>query len=383
MKLIKIISINILLIFLIYNLIIFFMISTSEIYRVAQNKKIEKNSDLICVRYSCFENYKNIPWAALHYREYSQIKFHYETPVVWRANKFKGKTINISGKHNSRLTLSNFKNTELLNQNAFFFGGSVMWGFGSNDENTIPSNFERVSKIKSFNFAESAWNSNQSLFYLIKLLKEGYEPELVVFYNGVNELDKCSKGAEKNLRSNVIQEDQLRDKFYTIKDDTKLTFKYYFSIPIEFFSNLKNKINRSKDLVEVVQNFNQETGCSNLDKVEQIAENVVQNWDIANNLVNSYGGKFYAILEPHITFNNHALYSFVDLKEEESKNIKNIYKKIEKKMKNRKYFINFKNIFLKYEDDLPIFVDTHHTSPNGNLIVANEFFKEFMKVNYE
>mgnify|MGYP001196656459 FL=1 len=348
MKLIKIISINILLIFLIYNLIIFFMISASEIYRVTQNKKIEKNSDLICVRYSCFENYKNIPWAALHYREYSQIKFHYETPVVWRANKFKGKTINISGKHNSRLTLSNFKNTELLDQNAFFFGGSVMWGFGSNDENTIPSNFERVSKIKSFNFAESAWNSNQSLFYLIKLLKEGYEPELVVFYNGVNELDKCSKGAEKNLRSNVIQEDQLRDKFYTIKDDTKLTFKYYFSIPIEFFSNLKNKINRSKDLVEVVQNFNQETGCSNRDKVEQVAENVAQNWDIANNLVNSYGGKFYAILEPHIAYNNHALYSFVDLKEEESKNIKNIYEKIEKKMKNKKYFINFKNIFLKY-----------------------------------
>ncbi len=381
MKLIKIISINLLLIFLIYNLIIFLMIGVSEIYRVYQDKKIDKNLDLVCVRYSCYQNYDNIPWAALHYREYSQVKFHYETPVVWRANKFKGKTINISGEHNTRLTLSNLKNSDLLEQNAFFFGGSVMWGFGSNDENTIPSNFEKLSRIKSFNFAESAWNSNQSLFYLIKLLKEGYRPELVVFYNGVNELSKCEQGAKENLKSNVIQEDILRDKFITIREDTKLTFNYYFSIPIEFFSNLKNKINRSKGINDVFENLNLETECSDIEKVKQIAENVKQNWEMANSLVNSYGGRFYAILEPHITFNNYELYNFVDLKEEESRNIKNIYLEIEKKMAKKKYFINFKNIFLNYKDNFPIFVDTHHTSPNGNLIVANEILTNLEKFN--
>ena len=355
------------------------MISASEIYRVYQNKKIEKNLDLTCVRYSCYKNYENIPWAALHYREYSQVQFHYETPVVWRANKYEGKTINISGKHNSRLTLSNLEDTDLLKQNAFFFGGSVMWGFGSNDENTIPSNFEKLSKIKSFNFAESAWNSNQSLFYLIKLLKEGYEPELVVFYNGVNELSKCEQSAEKNLRSNVIQEDRLRDKFITIKDETKLTFKYYFSIPLEFFSNLINKVNRSKGTVKLVANLNQDNGCSDINRVKEIAENIKQNWEIANSLVNSYGGKFYAILEPHITFNNSELYNFIDLSEEESKNIKNIYQEIEKIMINKTYFINFKNIFLNYKNDFPIFVDTHHTSPNGNLIAANEILMNLEK----
>ena len=96
------------------------MIGVSEFYRVYQDKKVEKNLDTSCIRYSCYQNYDNIPWAALHYREYSQIKFHYETPVVWRANKFKGKTINISGEHNTRLTLSNLENSDLLNQNAFF-----------------------------------------------------------------------------------------------------------------------------------------------------------------------------------------------------------------------------------------------------------------------
>ena len=202
---------------------------------------------------------------------------------------------------------------------------------------------------------------------------------MLVFYNGVNELSKCEQSAEKNLRSNVIQEDRLRDKFITIKDETKLTFKYYFSIPLEFFSNLINKVNRSKGIVKVVANLNQDIGCSDINRVKEIAENIKQNWEIANSLVNSYGGKFYAILEPHISFNNSELYNFVDLREEESKNINNIYREIEKIMINKKYFINFKNIFLNYKNDFPIFVDTHHTSPNGNLIVANEILMNLEK----
>jgi hypothetical protein len=382
MKFFKIITINLLLIFLIYNLIIFVMIGASEIYTIHQDRKITKDENSICIRYSCFKNYENISWAALHYREYSQIKFHYETPVVWRANKFDGKTINISGKYNSRLTLSNLSDEDLIKKKAYFFGGSVMWGFGSNDENTIPSNFEKISKIKSFNFAESAWNSNQSLFYLIKLLKEGHKPDLVVFYNGVNELYKCSSGAERNLRSNVIQEDNLRQKFITIRNASNLTFMYYFSIPLEFFSNLKNKLNRSKEVSKVVKNFTQSTGCSDK-KREKITENVKQNWDLANKLVNSYGGKFYAILEPHIIFNKPKLYTFVNLSDNEKENISNIYSEIEKKMIHKEYFKNFKNIFLNYEQNFPIFVDTHHTSPNGNFIIAKELFNGLKVDNYE
>lgn len=355
------------------------MIGASEIYRVYQDKKIVKNANSICVRYSCYENYKKIPWAALHFREYSQVKFYYETPVVWRAKKFKGKTINISGKYNSRLTSSNLENSNLLKQNAFFFGGSVMWGFGSNDENTIPSIFEKRSQMKSFNFGESAWNSNQSLFYLIKLLKEGHKPDLVIFYNGVNDMIKCEYNAEQNLKSGVIQEYKLRDKLITVKRETKLTFRYYFSIPIEFFSNLISKLNRSKAIPDAVQTFKGKNGCSNANKVNDIAENMKQNWEIANKLVNSYGGKFYAILEPHITFNNYELYDFVNVPERESNNIKDLYREIEKKMVDKKYFINFKSIFLKYKDNFPIFTDTHHTSPNGNFIVASEILRNLKK----
>ena len=39
------------------------------------------------------------------------------------------------------------------------------------------------------------------------------------------------------------------------------------------------------------------------------------------------------------------------------------------------------NIFLNYKDNIPIFVDTHHTSPNGNLIVASEILTNIEKFN--
>jgi len=38
-------------------------------------------------------------------------------------------------------------------------------------------------------------------------------------------------------------------------------------------------------------------------------------------------------------------------------------------------------IFLNYKDNIPIFVDTHHTSPNGNLIVASEILTNIEKFN--
>ena len=375
MKYLKIIFLNFIIIFIFYNFVIFGMIGFSEIYRIYSDRDAEKNYNEKCIRYSCYSNYKDIQWARLHFREFNQLTFHYETPVIWRADKFKGKTINISGEYNSRLTISKIDSNN-FDKKAYFFGGSVMWGFGSNDQNTIPSHFEKISKIQSFNFAESAWNSNQSLFFLIKLLKEGHKPDFVIFYNGVNELSKCNTENLYNLRSNVIQEDRLRKKFVTLRDTSKLTFDYYFSIPIEFFSKLKNKIYRSNE-IKNLPILNQKAGCKDLKKTDKIAENVLQNWVLANKLVSDYGGKFFAILEPHIIFNNSEIYdlNLMGLNTEQKENIENVYSVLEQKMVNKKFFLNFKNIFSSYYNDF-IFIDTHHTSPNGNIIVAKEIYKE-------
>ena len=116
--------------------------------------------------------------------------------------------------------------------------------------------------------------------------------------------------------------------------------------------------------------------CVNKKLGKDIANNLVQNWEIANQLVRKYGGNFYAILEPHMYFTNTKLDPALDkyyipiYKEE----MKYIYGIIEKLGEEKNYFINFKSIFNDIEEEY-IFIDGIHISPNGNKIIAENVYK--------
>ena len=74
-----------------------------------------------------------------------------------------------------------------------FFGGSVMFGVGQRDEHTIPSEVARLAEkegiaLEVHNYGLPGWVSWQEMQYLERLLAGGAEYDLVVFYDGFNEL---------------------------------------------------------------------------------------------------------------------------------------------------------------------------------------------------
>lgn len=74
-----------------------------------------------------------------------------------------------------------------------FFGGSTMFGVGQRDEHTIPSEVARLAEaagvpVDVHNYGVPGWVSWQELQYLERLLAAGKEYDLVVFYDGFNEL---------------------------------------------------------------------------------------------------------------------------------------------------------------------------------------------------
>ena len=77
----------------------------------------------------------------------------------------------------------------------FFFGGSAMWGTGSPDGGTIPAIFVRDAaplvggRLCVSNYGESAWASTQSVIALMNALQQGDVPDLVIFYEGANDLN--------------------------------------------------------------------------------------------------------------------------------------------------------------------------------------------------
>ena len=371
-KAIKIIFLNILILITIIGSLVFLLVIFSETTRYVKSKFYYKNED--CIRASCIKAYENYPWAKKHFKEYSEIKFHYETPVVWRADEFSGDTINISKNSYTRVTISEKKNIN-ENKKVYFFGGSVVWGFGSNDINTIPSHFQDISGYRTVNFGESAWTSDQSLFYLIKLIKKDHRPDYVIFINGVNDVMKCSSryGAEDGL----LKEDELNIKFSeTIRSKSKTTFKNFFSIPIEIFDRIKSNF-VTKQMKSTSVRYSK---CLKSDFHKKIAKNVFENWKIANKLVSDYGGEFVAILEPQLIFTDTRIDTKIGFNKNNVYNeeTKKIYSEILKLSQNVDYVHDFKSIYNGIDDY--IFIDIgHHVSPKGNKFLANKIFTEIIE----
>jgi hypothetical protein len=76
----------------------------------------------------------------------------------------------------------------------FAIGGSAMWGWMVPDSSTIPSCMQKeLNSISAFpvsitNLSQNAWVSTQEISELILRLRSGDVPDLVIFYDGANDM---------------------------------------------------------------------------------------------------------------------------------------------------------------------------------------------------
>ena len=136
---------------------------------------------------SSLKNYNNIKWAKQHFTEFSELKTIYKDFYTWRRNSYNGITININ-EEGIRESFSSFSNQK-SNLEYLFFGGSTMWGTGSNDNNTIPSIFSQLNNVSVINYGETGYLSIQSFNLLNTLViqeKLDLKNKVVIFYDGVN-----------------------------------------------------------------------------------------------------------------------------------------------------------------------------------------------------
>src|SRR5436190_1034060 len=169
-----------------YNVLVFFLIAnvfywSIPILRYSKNRLASAQSFLP-------SNLASYPWAKKYVLEMSHLGTVYRSFVGWRREPFRGDTINIEGPYSQRRTINAGTNDQ---RTAYFFGGSTMWGTGSDDSGTIPSQFAAITGIHSENFGETAYTAHQGLVLLLQLLQDGRRPDLVVFYDGINDAVPC------------------------------------------------------------------------------------------------------------------------------------------------------------------------------------------------
>jgi len=132
--------------------------------------------------------YPGQPWATTLASEWAPSNhYSYEAYVGWERKPFQGKVINIEEPGVRRSAHSHCDQPGLT---IWAFGGSTIWGYGSPDWLTIPSQLaEQYEKaghnVCIKNFGEKAWvNTQEMVKFVLELKHATRKPDLVIFYDG-------------------------------------------------------------------------------------------------------------------------------------------------------------------------------------------------------
>ncbi len=158
------------------------------------------------------EGYGGATWPVDHYHEIESLEERWQPYVYFRPRPFQGKTIRI-GPDGLRATWQptagwgddvGKKPVKVL-----MMGGSSLWGFGARDEQTVPSLVarklhDRGLKVEIKNLAQLGYVSTQEMIGLVRELQQGYRPDVVIFYDGVNDTTSAVLSGEAGLTTNEI-----------------------------------------------------------------------------------------------------------------------------------------------------------------------------------
>jgi len=237
-----------------------------------------------------------------------------------------------------------------------------MWGVGSDDASTIPSQFSRLSGSAAENFGDIAFTAHQGLVLLIQLLQDGHRPDVVVFYDGANEIaHKCR--VELTAWSHLA-EPKLTSALELRKAGAGGMSLAYLLRPL--WAVAQSVVRQVPALGGYKQNYECHT---NPRKAQKIAENLMQDWSIARRLVESYGGKFVGVLQPVAFFSDTKL-DHIEIKKRKgllSKQFEIVYPIIRVKMREYKNAYDFSDSLNHPEY---MYIDFCHLSPNGNRYIA-------------
>jgi lysophospholipase L1-like esterase len=142
--------------------------------------------------YDTLPYYQDQDWARRYWHEARLSEsYRYAPFVTWEHLPFDGETINVDANGN-RVTPDGdcFEEAFTL----FTFGGSTMWGWGAPDSETIPAHLQEELKrlmdapVCVVNYGEDGFVSTQGVIRLMQELQRGTVPDVVLFYDGINDL---------------------------------------------------------------------------------------------------------------------------------------------------------------------------------------------------
>lgn len=302
-------------------------------------------------------------WIADHWAKTGLPPAVYRSHIGWRRAEWASENVHVEGPYLQRRTVNA---TTSGAAKVYFFGGSTMWGDGSPDSGTIPSQFAARTGIHAENFGDPGYTAHQSLLLLIQLLQEGHQPDLVVFYDGVNEV--WAKCRTENGATSTELDAEIRSVLR--RSSHPDSFTYYFTPFLRVADNLNRELNRTTR--------GESYDChSNPAKAEAIADNMIKDWEFAKLLTERYGGRFIAFLQPVVHFSRTKLdyigESQAALIERVRPGYETIYPMLRERVRRRGG--DFHDIVSAVDVEEPVYVDFCHLTQKGNAYVLDRMLE--------
>lgn len=294
------------------------------------------------------------------FRDYRSVQHRYEPFVGWEILPYQGPTLHINQFGNRTHTPP--ESSVPREKSVRFFGGSTLWGEGSDDQHTIPALFnEKNPQYEVYNHGQLAYNTRQELDALISVYSKNLKTDLVVFYDGVNDAAFLCPSEITELPAHRLVP-LYRQKLY-VKRSAFVKEVLYKG----FLENIVRLVDRFRG----PQNTKDAYNClSEPGKAEEIAEIFMKNWEMAHEIVTNRGGKFIAVLQP-AAFIGSPRTDHLELDNDLKENFVEVYRLLKQKIAERKHDWIY-DLSNKFDGNEYIYIDFCHVSSNGNEIIANE-----------
>jgi hypothetical protein len=328
--------------------------------------------------YQQLSYFREQDWSPLYWKELKlALSKTYSPYVIWRSSAFDGTMLNIEP--------SGLRHTPAAEcgsdaYKVYVFGGSAIWGWGAPDSSTIPALLQsglqsrRSTPVCVMNYGENAYVSTQGLIHLILLLESGDIPDMVIFYDGVNDVLAASQSGMPIVHQNLSEVSSLFEN-----DQAPI---------IELFENSSSYWLLQMILSQIPVSVDREIPKFQYDPdllSDQIAEAYLRNYEIVGSLADTYDFDYYYFWQPYILIGDKQLSSEeqnmvtgldwvlpLDLPLVEL--FQNTYKKIESETSQYEHLYYLGNIFDTVEE--PVWLDTWgHITPRGNQIVTDELIR--------
>lgn len=304
------------------------------------------------------------------YYEHIELQTKWSPYTHFELKKYTGKYNNIDSLgHRKTLSFNKDSSTSIK---IFCFGGSTMYGIGTKDENTIPSTLAKVLKNKIpdkkftiTNFGLPGYTNDLEILQLKKELIKGNIPDIVIFYDGVNEVISAYQnnkiGVPFNCFNREIEYNTHKEYLKRIRLFLKTSNTY------KFIKYLKKKTgvnsNNVKDLMD------------NDLLSRQIVHNYKFNLTTSDSYAKNYSFKVFNFLQP-IIFTNKKLSKYESFMAKNEKYYKKLFIKsydlfkLDTTLNKNITFNNLSNIFNKINTEKTVYADFCHLVKEGNEIIA-------------